>query len=244
MSEKVVIGGATLYRGDCRDLIVGGADADLIVTDAPYRLTAGGRAKSGKTMSGIFAGGRYANDGCLVTVTMGWPEMMDYLYLALKTDGDCYVMANDKNLLAAQAAAHEAGFGFHNMLVWEKPTAVPNRWYMKNLEFTLYLWKGRARTIADPGAKQITRCPLIRESDHPTEKPVALMAEYVRQSSEPGDLVLDPFMGAGSTGVAALRLGRRFVGCEIEARHFDTACARMEAALDRPELFAAGGRAP
>jgi site-specific DNA-methyltransferase (adenine-specific) len=73
---------------------------------------------------------------------------------------------------------------------------------------------------------------------HPTEKPLALMAEFLRQFSNPGELVLDPFMGAGTTGVACLDLGRRFIGIEQDPHHFGTACARLDAVARQGQLFA------
>lgn len=231
------IGDATLYLGDAIEVLRGLPPADIVVSDVPYALTTGGVSKSSKTMSGIFAAHNYANDGQLVMATVPPADMMAAIHAALKDDADCYIMSNDKNVHPLTAAALGAGFGFHNLLVWDKVTPTANRWYMKNLEFVLYLWKGRARTINDPSAKQIIVCPQRDVTAHPTEKPVALMEHYIVNSSQPGDAVLDPFMGSGTTGVAALRAGRKFTGIEIEERWFDVACERIEAARHRPTMF-------
>jgi DNA modification methylase len=169
--------------------------------------------------------------------TVPFPEMMRGIYAALLTDADCYVMANDKNVHPLTNAAFEAGFQFHNLLAWDKVTPTANRWYMKNLEFTLYLWKGRARTINFPGSKQLIRGGIEKESGHPTEKPVHLMAEYIINSSQRGETVLDPFMGSGTTGVACMQLGRKFIGIEIEPKYFDIACERIENAQRQETLF-------
>lgn len=238
-TRKEVIGDCTLYLGDAMQVLPAIDRAHLCVSDVPYALTTGGVSKSSKTMSGIFAAHNYANDGQLIMATVPFPKMMAAIYAALVDDADCYVMANDKNVHPLTDAALGAGFGFHNLLVWDKITPTANRWYMKNLEFTLYLWKGRARTINNPSAKQIIRGGIDKVSGHPTEKPVPLMAEYISNSSQPGEIVLDPFMGSGTTGVAALQLGRRFVGIEIDAFHFETACERIEAAYSRPDLYSA-----
>lgn len=236
-SRMVTIGDCTLYQGDAMDILPALPKADLVVSDVPYALTTGGVSKSSKTMSGIFAAHNYANDGQLVMATVPFPEMMAGLYAALADDADCYVMANDKNVHPLTDAALKAGFQFHNLLVWDKITPTANRWYMKNLEFALYLWKGRARTINNPSAKQIIRGGLDKVAGHPTEKPVPLMAEYIRNSSQPGQIVLDPFMGSATTGVAALQLGRRFVGIELDPLFFDMACARIEAVTAHPDMF-------
>lgn len=240
MARVETIGDCTLYCGDAVEILPTLPNkAHLIVSDVPYSLTTGGVSKSSKTMSGIFAMHNYANDGQLVMATVPFPDMMAAFYDALVEDADCYVMANDKNVSAMDNAARAAGFGFHNLLVWDKVTPTANRWYMKNLEFTLYLWKGRARTINNPSAKQLIRGGVDKVSGHPTEKPVYLMAEYVLNSSNPGDTVLDPFMGSGTTGVAALSNGRKFIGIEIDESHFETACMRIENAYRHPDMFSA-----
>jgi len=236
LSERT-IGACRLILGDAMAIMPTLEPANLIVSDVPYALTTGGVSKSSKTMSGIFAAHNYANDGQLIMATVPYSEMMPALYSALKADGDCYVMANDKNVHPLTDAALAAGFQFHNLLAWDKITPTANRWYMKNLEFTLYLWKGRARTINNPGSKQLIRGGIEKESGHPTEKPVHLMAEYIANSSQRGEVVLDPFMGSGTTGVAAVQLGRRFVGIEIDPTFFDIACRRIQEAYDRPDLY-------
>ena len=229
--------------GDCR-LILGDAmqilpslKADLCVSDVPYALTTGGVSKSSKTMSGIFAAHNYRNDGQLIMATVPFPEMMQAIYGALAPDADCYVMSNDKNLHPLIDAALEAGFGLHNVLVWDKITPTANRWYMKNLEFTVYLWKGHARTINNPSAKQIIRGGVEKEAGHPTEKPVHLMAEYIANSSFRGDMVLDPFMGSGTTGAACVNLQRKFTGIEIHEPFFEMACERIRNTYARPDMF-------
>eukprot|EP00873_Tetraselmis_striata_P020733 jgi/Tetstr1/440997/TSEL_029265.t1 len=237
-TRKEVIGGTTMYLGDAMAILPEIEPAHLCVSDVPYSLTTGGVSKSSKTMSGIFASHNYANDGQLIMATVPFPAMMSAIHGALVDDADCYVMANDKNVHPLTTAALGAGFQFHNLLVWDKITPTANRWYMKNLEFTLYLWKGRARTINNPSAKQIIRGGLDKVSGHPTEKPVPLMAEYVRNSSAPGEIVLDPFMGSGTTGVAAAQLGRRFIGIELDEGYFDIACQRISSAYSHPDMFA------
>lgn len=237
MTQIERIGDATLYLGDCVAILPTLPKADLLVTDAPYRLTTGGLSLSSKTMSGIFAAHNYANDGQLVFAALDWTDMAQPLFDALKDDADAYVMANDKNVGPAWLAFTKAGFGLHNILTWDKVTPTANRWYMKNIEFTLYFWKGNARTINEPGSKQGITGRQVDVSEHPTEKPVWLMSHYISNSSKRGDTVLDPFMGSGSTGVAALRHGRKFVGIEIDQKHFDAACKRLSSALDQADMF-------
>jgi DNA modification methylase len=227
--RKEIIGDCTLYLGNALDILPTLDRADLCVSDVPYRLTTGGVSKSSKTMSGIFAAHNYANDGQLVMSTIEWEDMACPIFAALKDDADCYIMCNDKNLKPALVSFTDAGFGLHNVLTWDKKTPTPNRWYMKNIEFTLYLWKGAAKTINDPSSKQGVTGNQVDQSNHPTEKPVWLMEYYISNSSAIGDVVLDPFMGSGTTLVACARLGRSGVGIELDEAHYDAACHRVRA---------------
>lgn len=237
--REEIIGDCRLILGDAIDVMPSLPKVELVVSDVPYALTTGGVSKSSKTMSGIFAAHNYANDGQLIMATVPFPLMMRSLHSVLVDDADCYVMANDKNVVPLAQAASGAGFELHNLLVWDKVRPTANRWYMKNVEFTLYLWKGRARTINFPSSKQLLRGAIQKSTSHPTEKPVYLMAEYIRNSSQPGQTVLDPFMGSGSTGVACVQLGRKFVGIEVHEDFFEMAVARIRAAYASADMFGA-----
>lgn len=84
----------------------------------------------------------------------------------------------------------------------------------------------------------VIMCPNFHEdTGHPTTKPTALMEKMVERMTKPGDLVFDPFMGSGTTGVACIQLGRRFVGCEIDPNYFQIAKRRIEAAAAQPLLI-------
>ena len=227
--RKEVIGDCTLYLGDMRDVLPELPEkADICATDPPYKLTSGGNAV--QSMGGKFAKSNYDNSGHLMA-SLPWHDMGGPIYRACSDDADVYVMCNAKNVGPAQNALEGAQLKFHNLLSWDKgaPTRAP--FYMKNQEYILYLWKGRARRPNYGGSGQRFECPRPKGlSWHPTPKPTSLMALYVLQSSQPGDLVLDPFMGAGATVLAALAFGRRAVGIEIKEAWFDKTCARIEAA--------------
>jgi DNA modification methylase len=83
-----------------------------------------------------------------------------------------------------------------------------------------------------------------RDREHPNEKPVEIIEQIVATHSNAGDLILDPFMGSGTTGVACARLGRRFIGIEIEPKYFNIACRRIEAAQRQADLFVPHPDAP
>lgn len=234
MSRVEHIGRATLYNANFADVICEFAPVDLLMTDPPYKLTSGGKNIGG--MSGGWMTD-YDNGGSPVTMTHDWQEWLPLIASVMAVDSEAYIMANDKNLRLALNACVDAGLSIHNVLAWDKRCATANRWYMKNLEFVVYAWKGRARRINDAGAKQLISLPQVDQSAHPTEKPVSLMAHYIANSTQPGQRVLDPFMGSGTTGVAAAQLGRVFVGAEIDARWFDVACERISRAHDQGDFF-------
>lgn len=232
--EPVIIGDCTLYHGLFEDIAASLPKVDLVACDAAYELESGGNTTG--VMNGKFSKDRYDNSGKIVDVTLDWPELM-----ALVSDtidrGHVYIMANNRNIREAMNAGLEAGLKFHNLLVWDKGTATPNRWYMKNCEFIAFLYKGLAKPINNCGDKQLIRCPNVLNAPHPNQKPTSLMEYFIRNSSVPGDVILDPQMGSGTTGVACAQIGRKFIGIEKEKNYFDLACERIELAYKNPSLF-------
>ncbi len=156
-------------------------------------------------------------------------EWLPDIYRVLKYGTHCYIMINPRNLKELQQECEKVGFDFQNIIIWDKGNATPNRYYMNAYEVVLMLRKGKARNINNMGEKNILRVPnIMRTKKHPTEKPVELMEVLIKNSSNEGDTVLEPFMGAGSTGVAAKKLGRNFIGIEIDEKYFNIAKERIE----------------
>ena len=154
-------------------------------------------------------------------------EFLPSLYRILKDDSHCYLMVNGRNLKELWQVANNCGFKYQNLLVWNKGNATPNKWYMNACEFILFLRKGKAKNINNLGSKTIITVPNVRNKMHPTEKPVELMSILVENSSNENDVVLDPFMGSGSTGVACLNTNRNFIGIELDKTYFDIAQNRI-----------------
>lgn len=224
--EIITIGDCTLIHGDAMEYMKANPEiADCIVSDVPYRLTSGG--PSG-LMRGAFDPKKYNNNGQIVTCNLKWTDFMPLFYSSLKKRGHCYTMANNRNVRRMLNAAHGAKFRFHNLLFWDKKTCTPNRWYMKHVEFTGFFFKGHAFAINDCSSRQGVAIPHRDETEHATEKPVLLMMEYIRNSTQPGQTVFDPFAGTFTTGVAAAKLGRKFIGVEIEKQWFDIGVQRIK----------------
>lgn len=234
-TRKEIIGNCTLYCGDCMDIMPElGECADLVCTDPPYKLTGGGKSDS---MGGVFAGENYNNNGKIVECNVEWSDFMPLLYDCLIGDSHAYIMANNRHVQNMLNEAEKAGFRFHNLLVWDKGSATPNRWYMKNLEFIGLFFKGKAKFINDCGSKQLIKVPQENYGTHPTTKPVELMKHYILNSSNEKDTVIDPFMGTCPVGAACFITNRKFIGIEKDPEYFDIACKRIEEASRQKDLF-------
>ena len=231
--QKVVIGDCILYCGDCLEIMPTLGKVDAVVTDPPYLLTYGGCHGS---LGGKLAEENYDNKGGIVDCKIDWPDFMTPIFDVLKNNTHAYIMANNRHVQNMLNSGKDAGFRFHNLLVWNKGTPTPNRWYMKNLEFTGFFYKGKAFFINDCGSTQLHNIPNIRNADHPTEKPSELMAVYIGNSTQRRETVLDPFMGSGTTGVACAKLGRKFIGIELDQKYFDLACTNIEKAGQQGSL--------
>ena len=201
---------------------------DLVVTDCPYSVISGGT--NSKWKSGWKTSVLSKNDGKIFEHNdLEFEDWIPEIYRVLKEDSDFYCMVNTINIEDLLRVARESGFKLHNILVWQKNTANANRWYMKNCEFTCYFYKGHAKTINNPGSKQVHMFPNpTGDKIHPTEKPLKLFELYIGNSSQEGDLVLDPFMGSGTTAIACKNLKRKFIGFEIDSKYYNICIKRIE----------------
>ena len=168
---------------------------------------------------------------------ISFEDWLPDVYRVLKEGCHCYIMINGRNLKDLQVAAENISskktdcFKFVNLLAWRKNNMTPNKYYMQQLEFVLLLRKGSARNINNMGTSNCLDIPnIIGKKTHPTEKPVELMRIFIENSSNAGDVVLDPFMGSGSTGVACVNTGRNFIGIELDEQYFNIAQDRINKA--------------
>lgn len=229
---------------------------DLVVSDIPYRIVSGGCGSTNKEPSGILdkARGKHISnvgifDGRSDDVRAGklfkhndieFSEWLPDVYRVLKNGTHCYLMVNARNLKDLQVEAEKVGFVFQQLLVWRKDNLVMNKYYMNQLEFILMLKKGAARNVNDMGISNCLSCPNIigkGRDYHPTAKPIALMEVLIKQSSNVGDVVLDPFAGGGSTLIAAKRLERQYIGFEIDEQYYDMANRRLTQEPQQTTMF-------
>lgn len=197
--------------------------ADLILTDPPYWTLNRWREIGTTTRLG---GHREADkrDEAAWFATIDHDELWEFLcdsWIALRPNRHAYIMSDGATL------PYLLGFAVHPMegqpawsnvkpLVWDKVTQGMGYHWRARHEFVVMLDKGRRR-LNDLGRPDILTHAKIR-GGYPTEKPVALMRELLENSSNPGELVCDPFCGSGAVAVACAETGRRFVGGDIEER--------------------------
>ena len=217
-----------LYQGNSVDIlkIIPSESVDLVVTDPPYKVISGGKPNRSKNApSGILS----KNDGKIFTHNdVEIEEWLPEVYRVLKDRTHCYIMCNLINLWHYKEVAEQVGFNIHNLLVWKKNNCTPNKWYMKNQEYILFLYKGKAKFFNNCGCKVIHVFDNPKNKVHPTEKPVELMKLYIENSSNENDIVLDPFIGGGGTGIACAISNRRFIGIELDEEYFYIAKNRIE----------------
>ncbi len=202
-----------LAHGDAVDWLRGLPDecAQLIVTDPPYESLEKHRAVG--TTTRLKRSKASSNDWFAIFPNARFPELFEEMYRILSRNSHLYLFCDQETAFVAKPIAEEAGFKFWKPLVWDKKRIGMGYHYRARYEFILFFEKGKRR-LNDLGISDIIESPRIHNG-YPTEKPVEVSAVLVGQSTQKRELVVDPFMGAGSVGVAAIRDGRDFAGNDI-----------------------------
>jgi len=214
MSRVETIGNATLYLGDCRDILPTLPKVDAVITDPPYGMSFQSNYRTEQHM-------RIANDddagllkwACEISVRHSryvfcrWDNLQD----DVPKPKSCVTWV--KNNKSMGDLEHEHARQTEIAMFWPGPE---------------HSWPGKR-------PPDVVRAARTGNHEHPTEKPVYLMEQFVEWTR---GVVVDPFMGSGTTGVACMNLHREFVGVEIESRYFDIACRRIEDAQRQSRMFA------
>lgn len=236
-----------LHRGDCLrwlPTLAPGA-ADLVVADPPYssgglfrgdRANASVAAKYVQTGSRRFRAAGFPGDNRDQRSWVRWCTLwLADCLAAARPGGYLLVFADWRQLPGATDAVQAAGWVWRGLIPWDKgPSArAPNTSYFRHqAEYLVWATNGPSdgyRSAGGPWPGVYAAPVLQAEKRHPTGKPVALLRRLV-QCCPPGGLVLDPFAGSGTAGVAALHEGRRYLGCELDPAHHSTAFALLAAA--------------
>lgn len=187
------------------------ASIDLLITDPAYESLEKHRAVGTTTRLKHSKGS--SNNWFAIFPNIRFAELFDEAYRALKNDTHFYLFCDAETMFVAKPEAERAGFRFWKPLVWDKKSIGMGYHYRARYEFILFFEKGKRR-LNDLGIADVISVPRVHRG-YPAEKPPAVSEVLIKQSSVPGGLVADPFMGSGSVGVAALTSGRRFAGSDL-----------------------------
>jgi len=214
--------GVTLYCGDCREILPTLGKVDAVVTDVPYgisqhsnglrRLDYGEWDNETATPVTLEAMRLVAGVPSIIA-WCGWRQLSDI----------------------ASALPNRS----ERPLTWAKPNPPVLNGQNLFLSSTEHAFYGKLSGSWFSGGclKSYWVGPPPTDREHPTQKPLWLMKACVLATVKADDICLDPFMGSGTTGVACVKTGRKFIGIEIEPKYFDIACRRIQAALDAPDMF-------
>lgn len=249
------IGPHVLYQGDCREILPLLGTVNFIFTDPPYGhnnnngdLIHHREAALGLAPNGGSDPRPIANDGKEANDLVRW------LFSAsskLLRPGSCCCCCGGGGgpdpQFARWALWMDEHLDFKQMVVWDKGPMGMGWHYRRSYETVLVAQKGgaacawydetgRVENVIRPGHLGIRKI-IPQFEDHPTPKPPELARHFIRLHTRTGETVLDPFMGGASTGVAAVKEGRRFIGIELDPKFFSMACCRIEEAMRQPDLF-------
>lgn len=207
-----------IIQGDCREILrqVPDESVDLLLTDPPYGMRylakAGSRPIVGDDDLSWFA------------------PVIRECYRVLKPNTHAYLFCNEYGLATFRAEMAAAGFKVKRLLVWVKDQHTAGDLagdYANRTEYLLFGHKGRRLLKGHRDANVLFFKRAGHRRDHPTEKPEDMLRYLIQKSSTPGELVLDPFAGSGTTCRAAKDLGRRYLGIEIDSRYVEIARRRV-----------------
>lgn len=214
-----------LRQGDCLELMreIPDASVDMVLTDPPYGMDLTPQRKTGK-----FHGVKIANDA-----NLSWADDF-FLQCFRVTKNNTASMFFCSHHCVAEFiySARRAGFEIKNLLVWDKGQFGMGGNWRPCHELILVCTKGRFVTKSN-GLKTILQFKKVHHSKavHPTEKPVSILRHLIEQPDYDPRVILDPFMGSGTTGLAAVMEGRRFIGMEMDPGYFAIAQQRIQAAM-------------
>ena len=226
-ARKEKIGDCTLYLGDCLDVLPKVERVDCVITDPPYGDGAG-------TGYGTLKKEILGNDDPLLNA-----QMLRAAYSCLRKNGTIYNFTNWKHQDFLRFYVERyTRLKMKHSVVWDKKGMKLGAAFRPQYEVILVLEKGKPHyQRKDFADVQCFSTIAHTASTHPHEKPIELLKGLLYHSSLPGETILDPFMGSGSTGVACARMGRKFIGIELDEKYFDMACQRIEGAYSQKDMF-------
>jgi DNA modification methylase len=256
VDETVTIGGATLYLGDCVDVLRDlkknapgcWSGVQCFVTSPPYN----------QNLQNFRPSGMHKETNWVTRISSAYYDTMDedeYEDWQLEVLDCCHDVASgnasffynhkvrwrDKVPLFPLDIVRPSKWAIRQEIIWARDGSVTQnaKMFPPSDERIFWLYKNDWKwNRANTTWMSVWRINSEAGSDHPVAYPVEIPNRAIACTSDPGDVVLDPFMGSGTTGVACANLGRKFIGIEIERKYFDIACERIAAAYAQGRLFA------
>lgn len=227
-----------LYNGDCLEVLKNIPDdsVDLIATDPPYLIST---TNGGGTINNVKKLNQSLKDLTVVDITKGYDiELFGKEFVRVMREINIYLWCNKAQILDYfdfYVKKHKCKF---DIICWHKTNALPtySNKYLSDTEYLLYFRKGKGKCFPESydDAKTFYIAPINhgdkKRYGHPTIKPVDITEKIIRNSSKPGQKVLDPFMGSGTTGVASVNTNRDFIGIELDEGYFKIAENRINEA--------------
>lgn len=224
-----------LINGDCLKYMKGIPDnsIDLLLTDPPYNIAQ-------YSTGNIALPGREALNNNIAdwdNVPIEPRDFLEDFKRIVKPEGNIFIFTS-YNLIGKWHEIFDSEFDTFQYFIWHKTNPAPKIYkngFLNSCEMIICLWnKGHKWNFSSQNEMHnFFECPIcmyperLKEPKHPAQKPVKLLKHIITIASNQGDVVFDPFMGVGSTGVAAVGLDRKFVGCEIDKDYFDAAVKRI-----------------
>lgn len=221
-----------LYHGDCLDsLNLLDLQFDLLCTDPPYKITSKGNIGS---MGGMLATQDCKKGKLFKEYKIDHDKWLKLCFDKLKDKTHAYIMSNQVNFRSLCDISERTGFKYHKALIWNKGNKIAGCYYMNSFEFIIFLHKGISKPINNCGCSDILSIPNKKLKDgsgvviRPTEKPVELMKVLISNSTQENEIVLDPFCGIGSVGIACMELNRKCVLIEKDEHYCEVTAKRLE----------------
>jgi site-specific DNA-methyltransferase (adenine-specific) len=231
MSKPVIIGDCVLYLGDCLEVMKSIPDKsiDAVITDPPYGLDYQSNMRVRSEKFDILENDN--NDSRL--------QSFQYIFRVMKIDSVFAEFASFKNYAVDYIEAQKE-FEIKNCIVWNKGGGgIGDLVHSLSTDYELILicHKGSAK-IRGKRNGSVWEIGKVNPNDmsHPTEKPTAIIEMVIDKWTDADNVVFDPFMGSGTTGVACIQTGRKFIGIEIDPKYFDIACKRIRDANQQMRL--------
>lgn len=233
--EKLANANIDLFLGDSLELLKNIEDnsIDLIVTDPPYLIE---RINTGGTINNLKKLNKSLSELDNADIISGYDiETFGKEFIRVMKDINIYIWCNKVQIVDYfNFYVNQIGC-VYDILFWNKPNALPtySNKYIVDMEYCLYFRKGKGRCFPQnyEDAKTYYSAPINvydkQKYKHPTIKPLEMTERFIRNSSREGEVVLDPFMGSGTTGAACKRLNRKFIGMEINEQFYNMAKMRI-----------------